>query len=258
VVCTYEYVICRWGESMLIDELWELQQLQLDYRQKERLLHELDLSSSLRKKIAETQEQLAELQSQLETFKAEEVKIAQKLEDITTKVHEANAKLGKEEMSEDKVQKLEEKMKKLTQDKEKHEEAQSRNFHDRQNVDDQIRATQLMAEKLRKELDSIPQSDAASKAAVKKSLPALLKEIETRKSKLPLDAKLIFENLSDKFSGAPIARVTSSTCDYCHVRLSERTLFSLRNGEEKGSDAENLIRCEICGKILYAGSSDRE
>ncbi len=243
---------------MLIDELWELQQLQLDYRQKERLLQELDLSSSLRKKIAETQEQLAELQSQLETFRAEEVKIAQKLEDITTKVHEASARLGKEEMSEDKVQKLEAKMKKLTQDKEKHEEAQSRNFHDRQNVDDQIRATQLMAEKLRKELDSIPQSDAASKAAVKKSLPALLKEIETRKSKLPLDAKLIFENLSDKFSGAPIARVTSSTCDYCHVRLSARTLFSLRNGEEKGSHAGNLIRCEICGKILYAGSGDRE
>ncbi len=243
---------------MLIDKLWEVQELQLDYRQKERLLQESDLSSSLSHKIDETQEHLAALRSQLETFKADEARIGEKLDDLSAKVHEAGAKLGKEEMSEDKVQKLEEKMKKLTLEKEKIEDAQGKNFHDRQDVEDQIRSTEMLAEKLRKELATIPQSDEASRAAVKKSLPALQKEIETRKSKLPLRAKLIFENLSEKFSGAPIARVTSSTCDYCHVRLSQKTLFSLRNAGTDNGDAEDLIRCEICGKILYAGTKDRE
>ncbi len=243
---------------MLIDKLWEVQELQLDYRQKERLLQESDLSSSLSQKIDETQEHLAALHAQLETFKADEIRIDEKLDDLSAKRHEAGAKLGKEEMSEDKVQKLEEKMKKLTLEKEKYEDAQGKNFHDRQNVEDQIRASEMLAEKLRKELAAIPQSDEASRAAVKKSLPALHKEIENRKSKLPLKAKLIFENLSEKFSGAPIARVTSSTCDYCHVRLSQKTLFSLRNAESSEEDAEELIRCEICGKILYAGTKDRE
>jgi predicted nucleic acid-binding Zn-ribbon protein len=93
---------------------------------------------------------------------------------------------------------------------------------------------------------------------VKKSLPTLRKGIENHKSKLPLKAKLIFESLSEKFSGAPIARATSSTCDYCHVRLPQKTLFSLRNTGTGDGDAEDLIRCEICGKILYAGTKDRE
>lgn len=242
---------------MLIDKLWELQELQLDYRQKERLLEESDLSSLLAHKIDETEQQLDDLRGQMETFKADEVKIGAKLDDLSAKVHEAGAKLGKEEMSEEKVQKLEEKMKKLTLEKEKVEDAQGRNFHDRQDVEDQTRASELMVEKLRKELESIPKSDATSRAAVKKSLPTLRKEIESRKAKLPLKAKLIFENLSEKFSGAPIARAASSTCDYCHVRLSQKTLFSLRNAES-GGDAEELIRCEICGKILYAGTKDRE
>lgn len=243
---------------MLIDKLWELQELQLDYQQKERLLQESDLSSLLTQKIDETEQQLAALHTQLETFRADEVKIGERLDDLSAKVHEAGAKLGKEEMSEDKVQKLEEKMKKLTLEKEKVEEAQGKNFHDRQDVEDLTRASELLAEKLRKELESIPQLDAKSRTAVKKSLPALRREMENRKSKLPLKAKLIFESLSEKFSGAPVARVASSTCDYCHVRLSQKTLFSLRNAESSSSDAEDLIRCEICGKILYAGSKDRE
>ncbi len=242
---------------MLIDKLWELQELQLDYRQKQRLLEESDLSSSLTTKIAETHDRLTTLQSQLEDFKAQEAKIGEKLDELSAKVHEAGAKLGKEEMSEDKVQKLEEKMKKLTLEKEKVEEAQSRNFHDRQDIEDQIRAAEMLAEKLRKELAAIPQSDDVSRAAVKKSLPALEKDIRSRKDKLPLKAKLIFENLSEKFSGAPVARVTSSTCEYCHVRLPQKTLVSLHNvGSDEG--AEDLIRCEICGKILYAPTKDRE
>jgi len=243
---------------MLIDKLWELQELQLDYRRKEHLLQELDISSSLSHKIDETQEQLAALREQLETFRADEARISEKLDDLSAKVHEAGAKLGKEEMSEDKVQKLEEKMKKLTLEKEKVEDAQGKNFHDRQDIEDQIRASELLAEKLRKELESIPQSDEASRATVKKSLPTLHKEIENRKSKLPLKAKLIFESLSEKFSGAPVAKAVNSTCDYCHVRLSQKTLFGLRNAEGSGGDAEELIRCEICGKILYAGTKDRE
>ncbi|MHB8071317.1 MAG: zinc ribbon domain-containing protein [Candidatus Cryosericum sp.] len=243
---------------MLIDKLWEVQELQLDYRRKEHLLQESDLSSSLSHKIDETQEHLGTLRSQLEGFKADEAKIGAKLDDLSAKVHEAGAKLGKEEMSEDKVQKLEEKMKKLTLEKEKIEDAQGKNFHDRQDIEDQIRAAEMLAEKLRKELATIPQSDEASRAAVKKSLPTLRKEIESRKSKLPLKAKLIFESLSEKFSGAPISRVASSTCDYCHVRLSQKTLFSLRNAGTGDGDAEELIRCEICGKILYAGTKDRE
>jgi predicted nucleic acid-binding Zn-ribbon protein len=242
---------------MLIDKLWELQELQSDYTQKERLLEESDLSSLLSHKIDETEQQLAALRTQLETFKADEVKIGEKLDDLSAKVHEAGAKLGKEEMSEDKVQKLEEKMKKLTLEKERVEDAQGKNFHDRQDVEDQTRASELLVEKLRKELESIPQTTATSRAAVKKSLPTLHKEIENRKAKLPLKAKLIFESLSEKFSGAPIARASSSTCDYCHVRLSQKTLFSLRNAGS-GGDAEELIRCEICGKILYAGIKDRE
>ena len=161
-------------------------------------------------------------------------------------------------MSEEKVQKLEEKMKKLTLEKEKVEDAQGKNFHDRQDVEDQTRASELLVEKLRKELESIPKSNATSRAAVKKSLPALRKDIENRKSKLPLKAKLIFESLSEKFSGAPVARVVNSTCDYCHVRLPQKTLFNLRNTEGGSGDAEELIRCEICGKILYAGIKDRE
>jgi predicted nucleic acid-binding Zn-ribbon protein len=243
---------------MLIDKLWEVQELQLNYRQKERLLEESDLSSSLSKKIDETQEHLATLRSQLEVFKADEARIGEKLDDLSAKVHEAGAKLGKEEMSEDKVQKLEEKMKKLTLEKEKIEDAQGKNFHDRQDVEDQIRAAEMLTEKLRKELTTIPHSNTASRAAVKKSLPTLRKEIENHKSKLPLKAKLIFESLSEKFSGAPIARATSSTCDYCHVRLPQKTLFSLRNTGTGDGDAEDLIRCEICGKILYAGTKDRE
>lgn len=243
---------------MLIDKLWELQELQLNYRQKERLLEESDLSSLLSHKIEDTEGQLVELRGQLETFRADEAKIGQKLDDLSAKVHEAGAKLGKEEMSEEKVQKLEEKMKKLTLEKEKVEDAQGKNFHDRQDIEDQTRASELLVEKLRKELESIPQSNATSRAAVKKSLPTLRKEIENRKSKLPLKAKLIFESLSEKFSGAPVARVASSTCDYCHVKLSQKTLFRLRNTEGSSGDAEELIRCEICGKILYAGIKDRE
>lgn len=243
---------------MLIDKLWELQELQLDYQRKERLLEESDLSSLLTHKIDDTEQQLAELRGQLETFRAEEVRIGEKLDDLSAKVHEAGAKLGKEEMSEEKVQKLEEKMKKLTLEKERVEEAQGKNFHDRQDVEDQTRASELLVEKLRKELESIPKSDATSRAAVKKSLPTLRKEIGNRKAKLPLKAKLIFESLSEKFSGAPIARAASSTCDYCHVRLSQKTLFSLHNAEGGSGDTEELIRCEICGKILYAGTKDRE
>jgi predicted nucleic acid-binding Zn-ribbon protein len=243
---------------MLIDKLWEVQELQLAYRQKERLLQESDLSSSLSKKIDETQDNLTTLRSQLEAFKADETRIGEKLDDLSAKVHEAGAKLGKEEMSEEKVQKLEEKMKKLTLEKEKIEDAQGKNFHDRQNVEDQIRAAEMLTEKLRKELTTIPQSNATSRAAVKKSLPTLRKEIENHKAKLPLKAKLIFESLSEKFSGAPIARATSSTCDYCHVRLSQKTLFSLRNAGTGDRDAEDMIRCEICGKILYAETKDRE
>jgi len=240
---------------MLIDKLWELQQLQLDYRQKERLLQESDLSSSLTRKIGETDTQLGELRLQLEEIKAKEIKIGDKLDDLSAKVHEAGAKLGKEELSEEKVQKLEEKMKKLTIDKEKIEDAQSKNFHDRQELEDQIRSQEMLLEKLKKEFETIPQLDASSRAAVKKSLPGLRKGIEDHKAKLPLKAKLIFENLSDKFSGAPIAKVVNSTCDYCHVRLSQKTLFSLRNAGSGNKDAEELIRCEICGKILYAGDA---
>lgn len=243
---------------MLIDKLWELQQLQLDYRQKEHSLEESDLSSMLTTKIAETEEQLAELRGRLDGFKAEEIRIGEKLDELSVKVHEAGAKLGKEEMSEEKVQKLEEKMKKLTLEKEKIEDAQSKNFHERQDVEDQARALELLLEKLRKELENLPVSDADSRAAIKKSLPALKKEIDLRKKKLPLKSKLIFESLSEKFSEAPIAKVENSTCDYCHVKLSQKTLFNLRHAEETASGDEDLIRCEICGKILYAGTNNRE
>lgn len=243
---------------MLIDKLWELQQLQLDYRQKEHSLEESDLSSMLTKKIAATEEQLTELRGRLEGFKAEEVRIGEKLDELSVKVHEAGARLGKEEMSEEKVQKLEDKMKKLTLEKEKIEDAQSKNFHERQDVEDQARALELLLERLHKELQNLPASNADSRAAIKKSLPALKQEIALRKSKLPLKSKLIFESLSEKFSEAPVAKVENSTCDYCHVKLSQKTLFNLRHAEESASGDEDLIRCEICGKILYDGTKNRE
>jgi predicted nucleic acid-binding Zn-ribbon protein len=244
---------------MLIDRLWELQELQLDYQKKDRLLQESDLASSMNRKIRETDEQLGALREQLDTVRIEETRINTKLDDISSKIHEAGSKLGgKEALSEEKVQKLEEKMRKLSVEKEKVEEAQGRNFHDRQDMDDQIRAQEMLLEKLRKELATIPHLDGPARTALKKSLPGLRTDIERRKGELPLKSRLIFESLSQKFSGAPIARATGSVCDYCHVKLSLKTLSRLRDPAVSHVDAEELIRCEICGKILYAGSNDRE
>jgi predicted nucleic acid-binding Zn-ribbon protein len=208
---------------MLIDRLWELQELQLDYQKKDRLLQESDLASSMNRKIRETDEQLGALREQLDTVRIEETRINTKLDD-----------------------------------KEKVEEAQGRNFHDRQDMDDQIRAQEMLLEKLRKELATIPHLDGPARTALKKSLPGLRTDIERRKGELPLKSRLIFESLSQKFSGAPIARAVGSVCDYCHVKLSLKTLSLLRDPAVAHVDAEELIRCEICGKILYAGSNDRE
>jgi len=63
-----------------------------------------------------------------------------------------------------------------------------------------------------------------------------------------IDAKLLeeYKKMHGRFGDTVVARLTGSRCGGCHMELS----ILLRDQVRKG---ESLVKCENCGRILYAG-----
>lgn len=57
------------------------------------------------------------------------------------------------------------------------------------------------------------------------------------------DALQLYEQLREKGGGMAVARVVDNVCEGCHLEVAVLT--------RKAARGDELVRCEICGRILY-------
>ena len=84
----------------------------------------------------------------------------------------------------------------------------------------------------------------ATQRAIDEDLEAARAEIRQLESQVPARDRSEFQRLIDKKGGLAIAKVVSSSCSACHVKVRPAALQTLKAGRE-------IVYCDSCKRILY-------
>jgi predicted nucleic acid-binding Zn-ribbon protein len=84
----------------------------------------------------------------------------------------------------------------------------------------------------------------ATQRAIDEDLEAARAEIRQLESQVPARDRAEFQRLIDKKGGVAIAKVVSSSCSACHVKVRPAALQTLKAGRE-------IVYCDSCKRILY-------
>jgi predicted nucleic acid-binding Zn-ribbon protein len=84
----------------------------------------------------------------------------------------------------------------------------------------------------------------ATQRAIDENLEAARAEIRQLESQVPARDRAEFRRLIDKKGGVAIAKVVSSSCSACHVKVRPAALQVLKAGRE-------IVYCDSCKRILY-------
>jgi predicted nucleic acid-binding Zn-ribbon protein len=84
----------------------------------------------------------------------------------------------------------------------------------------------------------------ATQRAIDEDLEAARAEIRQLESQVPARDRAEFQRLIDKKGGLAIAKVVSSSCSACHVKVRPAALQVLKAGRE-------IVYCDSCKRILY-------
>jgi predicted nucleic acid-binding Zn-ribbon protein len=84
----------------------------------------------------------------------------------------------------------------------------------------------------------------ATQRAIDENLEAARAEIRQLESQVPARDRAEFQRLIDKKGGLAIAKVVSSSCSACHVKVRPAALQVLKAGRE-------IVYCDSCKRILY-------
>ena len=84
----------------------------------------------------------------------------------------------------------------------------------------------------------------ATQRAIDEDLEAARAEIRQLESQVPARDRAEFQRLIDKKGGLAIAKVVSSSCSACHVKVRPAALQTLKAGRE-------IVYCDSCKRILY-------
>ena len=232
---------------MYIKLLYEFEQKERNLRVKEARIKEIDQELQIKNEIDEIQNQIAGLNSAIEGFISRKNELERDIEEnndqlkgITELLEGNKLKTSKEIKAAKKTKEnLETKSEELKKNLEFTETAIGEKKSQIEDLEKQIADLEKGLKDIRKERKNLESQIKNETAELKKEFNKIAKEI-------PGDILTKYEEIKESFPYGAISSIEDDACSNCGAVLPLEVLEELK--ESKG---EKLIRCEVCGKILY-------
>ncbi len=232
---------------MYIKLLYDFEQKEKILREKESRIKEIDKDLQIKHDIAEYQNEIEGLESAAEGFRKRKLEIERDIEENNDQLKGVEALLEGNKLKTSK----EIKAAKKTRDNfiaKGDELKKTLEFTDAaiKEKEEQIKEIKNKIASLKKELKEIDEERKRLTEEIDKEAKVLRKEFEKLISVIPEDVIRKYEEIKENFPYGAIATVDEDACSNCGAILPLEVLEELKEGK-----GEKIIRCEVCGKILY-------
>ncbi len=239
---------------MYIKLLYEFEQKERNLRDKEARIKEIDQELQIKNEIVGYKNQIEGLNSAVDGFVQRKREIKKDVEENNEQLKGITVLLGGNKLKTSKEIKAAKKTKENLELK-------------AEELKNNIEFTETTIEEKKLQIDSIGKriEDSENKLKqirkerkllekeIKEVTAKLQKEFKDITGKIPQDILTKYETIKSSFPYGAIAPVMQDACSNCGAMLPLEVLEALK--ESKG---EKLIRCEVCGKILYFPAESKQ
>ncbi len=232
---------------MYIKLLYDFEQKEKILREKESRIKEIDKDLQIKHEITEYQNEIEGLESAMDGFKKRKLEIERDIEENNEQLKGVEALLNGNKLKTSK----EIKAAKKTRDNfvaKSDELKKTLEFTEAaiKEKEDQIKEIKEKIADLEKELEEIEKERKLLSKEIEDEAKVLRKEFEKLISVIPEDVIRKYEEIKENFPYGAIATVEENACSNCGAVLPLEVLEELKEGK-----GEKILRCEVCGKILY-------
>ncbi len=232
---------------MYIKLLYEFEQKEKVLREKESRIKEIDKDLQIKHEIAEYENEIEGLKSAMEGFKKRKLEIERDIEENNEQLKGVEALLEGNKLKTSKEIKAAKKTRDnfIAKGDELKKTLEFTEAAIKEKVD-QIKEIKDKISELKKQLEEIEKERKELTEEIEKEAKVLRKEFEKLVSLIPEEVIKKYEEIKQNFPYGAIATVDENACSNCGAVLPLEVLEELKEGK-----GEKIIRCEVCGKILY-------
>jgi predicted nucleic acid-binding Zn-ribbon protein len=227
----------------LAEQLYKLQQIDLELQKKQRELNEIGSQLSDDKALVAAESNLASQKEQLEDARRKQKGLEWELEDIQEKVRQIDNKLYSGKTKDPKeLLSLEKEVKSLRSQVRPKEDALLAAMSQVEELETEVKATAERVKRLKQEWEQRQGSLGQKKSEVESVLAELKRNRSELTQQMQADVVGTYERLRE-VKGQAVVKVERGKCQGCHITVPTSQWQKARAGE--------LIQCNSCGRILY-------
>jgi predicted nucleic acid-binding Zn-ribbon protein len=227
----------------LAEQLYKLQQVDLELQKKQQELDEIENRLSDNKALIAAESKLASQKEQLEDARKKQKSSEWELEDLQEKVRQIDSKLysGKTKDPKELVN-LEKEVKGLKSQIRPKEDALLGLMSQVEGIEAKVKATAEEVERLKREWEQSQGALRRRKSEVETVLAKLKEERKGLAQKIDSEVLNTYERLR-LTKGQAVVKVERGKCQGCHITVP--------TSQWQKAKAGDLIQCNSCSKILY-------
>jgi predicted nucleic acid-binding Zn-ribbon protein len=227
----------------LAEQLYKLQQIDLELQKKQRELNEIGSQLSDDKALVAAESNLASQKEQLEDARRKQKGLEWELEDIQEKVRQIDNKLYSGKTKDPKeLLSLEKEVKSLRSQVRPKEDTLLAAMSQVEELETEVKATAERVKRLKQEWEQRQGSLGQKKSEVESVLAELKRNRSELTQQMQADVVGTYERLRE-VKGQAVVKVERGKCQGCHITVPTSQWQKARAGE--------LIQCNSCGRILY-------
>jgi len=227
----------------LAEQLYKLQQVDLELQRKQQELNEIENRLSDDKALVAATSKLASQKEQLEDARKKQKRSEWELEDLQDKVRKIDSKLYVGTTTNPKeLVNLEKEVKGLKSQIRPKEDALLELMSQVEEIEDKVKTTAEEVERLKREWEQRQETLRQRKSEVETMLAKLRGDRDRLAQQIDSEALNTYERLR-LTRGQAVVKVERGKCQGCHITVPTSQWQKAKAGE--------LIQCTSCSKILY-------
>jgi predicted nucleic acid-binding Zn-ribbon protein len=232
---------------MYIKLLWELEQKERLTQRKEQRVKEIEEELKIEDEIKLVKDEIAELTSSSESFIKRKKEIEAEIEDHETSLKAIidSIENGKSKTAKDlkRLRKEQDNLTNKIDDLKRNLGFVLQNIEEKKerinNLNSKITESEKQIEKVRAEYKKLERE-------IQEESSKYIKEFEEKTNIIPFDILYRYNETKKDFPHGAIALVELGCCSNCGAEIPLEIIEDFRDGH-----SDNIIRCEVCGKILF-------
>ncbi len=230
-----------------IELLWELEQKAKVTHKKEKRIKEIEEELKIEEEIKNTQDEIESLKSQEESFLKRKKELENELFEAENHLKTLNQEIDENKFKSSKELKL---AKKNQENLELRVEEINRNLgfvnSEIETRKKSIAELQKKINKSKENIDKINEEYRKLEREIKNENEKLKSEFQKKTKEIPFLILHKYHKIREDFPLGAISFVEKGYCGNCGAKVPSEVLEELKN-----SSGEEIIQCEVCGKILY-------